>query len=186
MAYFSSIGLVPSPAATDTNPADFLMSVASIGLPPPAAEAPGGGDGPLTLGAVIIPVPASTSDDAGAARTPRGSEDSVALDLGVGYVGKSLGREPSFESITALPDEASPRVVSAFKPEDLQATFAESSVGERVRDEVDREVEKGRRREIGEVSREPLWWSLQRSRRRQAERSTFWLSAVLTHREVIL
>ncbi|CAN0429715.1 unnamed protein product [Ascophyllum nodosum] len=124
MAYFSSIGLVPSPAATDTNPADFLMSVASIGLPPPAAEAPGGGDGPLTLGAVIIPVPASTSDDAGAARTPRGSEDSVALDLGVGYVGKSLGREPSFESITALPRRSLPRVVSAFKPEDLQATFA--------------------------------------------------------------
>lgn len=194
MAYFASIRITPPPGA-DTNPADFLLSIASFALPP-AEDTQSPFSAGIAAATTTGDVPAAeTASSGGFGMNEGDGSGGVALDLRVGHVGIDVGGshtashapELGHASTFVPPDPAwnedsrgggdsvGPRPVSAAE---LESAFAASAAASAVRADAEREV--GRVGGGGDemASRRP------RGGERGKKRSTFWLSLVLTEREV--
>lgn len=182
--YFTSIVLTPPPSGNDASPADFLITVASIGAP-------------LTPGDVQVPSPVDTSILSPTATGPISGggngiegvniDEGISIHLEDGTVGEEvlvsntttpsglpidksgLLRDPSFGNGRGRRPPGSAG--------ELHSIFAESEEGLRVAEEAFGEAERARQEEPGPGSQ---------SQRRLDRSSTFWLAMVLTHREVRL
>lgn len=166
-----SIGLAPPPTVNDINPADFLIAVASIGAPPSAED--------VYPSEILVAVQKSRDTAASGGIEGFNIDEDVETDLGVGIVGEDVSASTFPIDESGVLNDSSVRRGRGWHPPgsavELQSAFAESEEGLKMAEEAFGEAERAKWADDGAGSR---GW------RGQDMRSTFWLSMVLTHREV--